>query len=189
MGISLWTSSSPLGQSLLIPGGFGSPPVVRAFIPSKYVEGFASEPAVEWRGSVAATGVRDVAKQSLSLLPDSECACEIWADESAPEPRTFGLGTADEIVSYVDEWSSRANVSLSIGRSSDSFPMIYVWGAVRNASTAEETDEVGIKFDRSLIVRGGVDLVLACFKYTLGSVAQSSTFDEFLTEFSKRVLA
>jgi hypothetical protein len=109
MGLSLWTSSSPVGEWLLIPGGFGSPPVARAFIPSKKVEGFASEPGIDWRGSVAATGVRDVAKKSLTLVPESECACEIWADESTPAARKFKLDTADEIVGYVGEWSSRAN--------------------------------------------------------------------------------
>jgi hypothetical protein len=80
-------------------------------------------------------------------------------------------------------------VSLSISRSSDDFPMIYVWGTVRDTVAAEATDEVGLKLDRRLIVTGGVDLVRACFSYTLGPVAQSSTFGEFINEFYKRALA
>jgi hypothetical protein len=163
--------------------------MARAFIPSRKSEGFAGEPAIEWRGSVAAAGVRDLAKRSLALLPDYECACEIWADEQAPEPRTFKLDTADEILDYVGDWASRANVSLSISRSSDDFPSIYVWAAVRDAPGTEATDEVGVKLDRHLIEKGdGVDLVQTCFDYTLGPVAQSSTFAQFVNEFQKRAL-
>jgi len=172
-----------------MPGGVGSPPMARAFIPSRKSEGFAGEPAIEWRGSVAAAGVRDLAKRSLALLPDYECACEIWADEQAPEPRTFKLDTADEILDYVGDWASRANVSLSISRSSHDFPLIYVWAAVRDEPGTEATDEVGVKLDRHLIEKGdGVDLVQTCFNYTLGPVAQSSTFAQFVNEFQKRAL-
>jgi hypothetical protein len=188
MGLSLWTSSSPLGEWLVIPGGLGFPPVARAFIPSKKFEDFESEPAIEWRGSVGVTSVRDLAHRSLTILPQSECACEIWADEPTPEPRLFELGTEDGILGYVGEWSSRANVSLSVQRSSDNFPMIYMWGAVRDAAGQDPTDEVGVKLDRRLINGAGLELVRMCFSYTIGPVAQSSTFGEFLDNFQKRAL-
>jgi len=172
-----------------MPGEVGSPPVARAFIPSRKTEGFAGEPAIEWRGSVAAAGVRELVKKSLALLPDYACTCEIWADERAPEPRTFKLATADEVFDYVDDWASRANVSLSISRSSNDFPLIYVWAAVRNEPSTEATDEVGIKLDRHLLEKGdGVDLVQTCINYTLGPVAHSSTFTQFVNEFQKRSL-
>lgn len=189
MDLDLWTTSSPQGEWLLIPGGSGSPPVARAFIPSKKSEGFAGEPAIEWRGSVNASGVYAMAEKSLYFLPRSECVCEIWADAPTPEPRTFEIGTADEIAPYIGEWVSRANVSLSIRWPAHDVPMVYVWGALRDMPGEDPTDEVGVKLARNLIEKGGLELVNILYGSTLRPIAEPSTFHEFLQIFFRRALA
>jgi hypothetical protein len=165
----------------------GGPPIFRAYIPRDKSQGFASEPAIEWSGSIESDTVRVMAEKLLGWLPGSECVCEIWADEPTPDPRVFKLDTTGEMVSYVRNWSSRANVSLSLQRPSDRYPPVYVWATLRE-SAVEPADEVGVKLDRGLIDEGGVDLVRLLLSETKGPT-HDYNIREFLSNFRERALS
>ena len=158
-------------------------PMARAFIPHDKSQGYASEPAIDWRGSFKASAVRAVAERSLNLMPNYQCTCEIWADEPTPKPRTFKQETMSEIVGYLSDWSSRANVSLSFQLSDGQYPLMYIWGALRDGSGAEPSDEVGVKLDRSLIQEGGGALVWLLFSETRSPAIHTGEFGEFLSHF------
>jgi hypothetical protein len=164
-------------------------PIARAYIPRDKSLGFASEPAIDWRGSFKANGVRAVAEKSLSLLPGYQCTCEIWADETTPEPRIFKLGTTDGIVGYVSAWSARANVSLSFQHPAEQYPLIYVWGALRDTAGEEPSDEVGVKLDRHFIHKGGNEVVELLFKETGAPAVRTAEFGKFFTDFYKHAIA
>lgn len=155
------------GEWLFVPGSAQASPAVRAYIPRDKSPNFANDPAIEWRGSLNADTVRIMIEIWLTTFSDSECECKIWADEPAPEPRVrvFKRRTASEIAGYVRDWSSRANVSLSIRQPDDSHPQLYVWGALREAGV-ETTDKVGIKLDRRFFDGGdGVGIVTGLFEH------------------------
>jgi hypothetical protein len=164
-------------------------PIARAYIPRDKSRGFASEPAIDWRGSLKAGAVRAVAEKSLTLLPDFRCTCEIWADERTPEPRVFKQGTTDDIVGYVRDWSSRANVSLSFQHPNGPYPLIYVWGALRDTAGEEPTDEVGVKLDRGFISKGGGDVVMLLFDKTRAPALRTEAFVAFFDNFHKHATA
>lgn len=178
-------STSVPGEWLSIPGEAEAPPA-RAFIPKDRSDEFASEPAIEWRGSIGTAAVSAVAERSLSFVPESQCTCEIWSDEpTVPEPHTFTRGNVGEIGDYVRGWSSRANMSLSIRHPSYDFPMIYIWGSLREGKSAP-MDEVGLRLHRRVISDGGVEL--ANILYFKGdAVAQPDAFSRLVENF--RVMA
>lgn len=178
------------GRWLLLAGKPDAAPVLRAYIPRDQLAGFASEPAIDWQGSLSSDHVRFVADKSLDLISDGECVCEIWADKQAPDARTFKVGATAGIVGYLRDWSSHANVSLSIRRPGDDYPAIYVWGALRDAGdSGDPSDEVGIKLDRGLISEQGVSLVFSTFEQTQEKAAQWAEFRAFLDIFRKEASA
>jgi hypothetical protein len=164
-------------------------PIARAYIPHDKSQGFASEPAIDWRGRLKAGAVRAVAEKSLALLPGFRCTCEIWSDEPTPKPRIFKQGTTDDIVGYVRDWSSRANVSLSIEHPDGPYPLIYVWGTLRDTGDDEPTDEVGVKLDPGFIRKGGQDVVSLLFHETSAPALRSKAFDAFFANFYKQAMA
>jgi hypothetical protein len=176
-------STAVPGEWLSIPG---EPPAARAFIPKDRSEDFATEPAIEWQGSFGEEAVAAVTVHSLFIVPGSRCTCEIWSDEpTVPEPHIFTPGNAGEIGDYVRGWSSRANVSLSICHPSYDFPMIYIWGALREGKSGP-MDEVGLRLHRRVISDRGVELV--GILYSKGdAVARPDAFTGFVEKF--RVMA
>lgn len=189
MSPSSQKATSDQGEWLSIPAEAEGSPIVRAYIPHDKSHGFASEPAIDWRGSLKASAVRAVAEKSLALLPDFRCTCEIWSDEPTPKPRIFKQGTTDDIVGYVSDWSSRANVSLSIEHPDGQYPVIYVWGTLRDTAGEEPTDEVGVKLDRGFIYKGGQDVVLLLFDETRAPALRSKAFKAFFDDFYKHATA
>jgi len=170
------------GEWLFIPGQ-----PVRAYVPRGRSADFENDPAIDWRGSLNVATLGTITKSLLTSFADSECECEIWADEPAPEPRIFNLGTTDEIAGYVQGWSSRANISLSIQQSTTHYPLLYVWGALRETGAAEPADKVGIKLD--LTHEKGVGLVALLFDHTKVPSAVGDSIEGFLDDVRLRALA
>jgi hypothetical protein len=179
-------ATSVPGEWRSIPGEAGAPPAARAFIPKDRSEDFASEPAIEWRGSCGVAAVSAVAERSLFFVPESQCTCEIWSDDpTVPEPHIFTRGNVGEIGDYVRSWSSHANMSLSICNPSYDFPMIYIWGALREGKS-DPMDEVGLRLHRRVISDGGLELVEIL--YSKGdALAEQDAFSQFVKDF--RVMA